>query len=169
MSKQTKELAILIFIAVASVLITKAFLLFVAQPATVSGASMEPNYFDKEKLVVEKLSYTFGKPGRFDVVVFTPHEGKKEYYIKRIIGLPGETVKIDENGSIFINGELLEEPYGKEPVRIDKRGLAAFEIAVGDGEYFVLGDNRNNSLDSRFEEVGNVSQRKFVGKVLFSW
>ncbi len=76
---------------------------------------------DGDNLIVEKLSYRFSDPKRFDIIVFPP-TGKKEYYIKRIIGLPGETVQIDENGKIYINGEVLEENYGAETIRIRKCG-----------------------------------------------
>ena len=116
---------------------------------------------DGDNLIVEKLSYRFSDPKRFDIIVFPP-TGKKEYYIKRIIGLPGETVQIDENGNIYINGELLEENYGAETIQ--NPGRAAKPITLGDDEYFVMGDNRNNSKDSRSEEVGNVKRSQIIGR-----
>ena len=97
-------------------------------------------------------------------MVFLEDPSDKTYYIKRIIGLPGETVQIiGEN--IYINGELLEEDYGYEPIL--RAGRAANKITLGEDEYFVMGDNRNNSKDSRREEVGNVKRSQFMGKAIF--
>ncbi|MCD7841766.1 MAG: signal peptidase I, partial [Lachnospiraceae bacterium] len=135
---------------------------YVGQRTVVDGSSMNDTLTDGDNLIVEKLSYRFGDPERFDIIVFQPYEDSSEYYIKRIIGLPGETVRIDEDGNIYINGELLEEDYGKET--IENPGRASEEITLGEDEYFVLGDNRNNSTDSRTERVGNVSRDSIVGK-----
>ena len=106
-----------------------------------------------DTLWIDKLEYEFGSPKRFDVVVFPYGDDDETFFIKRIIGLPGETVYIDEDGVIYINDEPLEgDVYGREAIASDKRGVAAEEITLGDDEYFVLGDNRNNSRDSRVEE-----------------
>jgi signal peptidase I len=88
------------------------------------------------------------------------------YYIKRVIGLPGETVRIDEEGVIYINGEVLEEHYGKETIDTAHIGRAINEVKLGEGEFFVMGDNRNNSLDSRFEAVGNIKKSDIIGKAV---
>ena len=115
-----------------------------------------------------RLEYEFGAPKRFDVVVFPYEEEKDTFYIKRIIGLPGETVYIDEEGTIYINDEPLEgDKYGREPIAEDKRGVASEEGTLGDDEYFVLGDNRNNSRDSRFEDVGNIHKDVIIGRAVF--
>ena len=141
--------------------LTWVIITFVGQRTRVDGRSMMNTLHDGDNLIVEKLSYRFSDPKRFDIIVFPP-TGKKEYYIKRIIGLPGETVQIDENGNIYINGELLEENYGAETIQ--NPGRAAKPITLGDDEYFVMGDNRNNSKDSRSEEVGNVKRSQIIGR-----
>ncbi len=135
---------------------------FVGQRTVVSGQSMWDTLADGDNLIVDKISYDFHDPERFDVIVFPYQYEENTYYIKRIIGLPGETVYIDEFGNIYINGGLLEENYGTET--IFNAGLAGSEIVLGDDEYFVLGDNRNNSTDSRFEDVGNIKGEDIVGK-----
>jgi len=136
---------------------------FVAQRTVVNGASMEPTLTDGDNLIVNKLAYRFGEPKRFDIIVFKYRYKKGEYYIKRVIGLPGETVRIDGDGIIYINGEVLEENYGKE--KMEYPGDAINEITLGEDEYFVLGDNRNNSSDSRYQyDVGNVKKSEIVGK-----
>lgn len=141
--------------------ITYLVILYVVQLINVDGESMEPALQNSDKLFVEKLSYRFGEPERFDVIVFPVGEEK---YIKRIIGLPGETVQIAEDGTIYINGEVLMEGYGKEVIRAENRGLAADPIVIGRNEYFVLGDNRNDSTDSRFGLVGNVHKDEIIGR-----
>ena len=116
---------------------------------------------DGDNLILEKISYRFHDPERFDIIVFRFAHSKNTYYIKRIIGLPGETVQI-VGDDIYINGELLEEDYGKEPMQ--DAGRAAQPITLGEDEYFVLGDNRNNSSDSRSASVGNVERSQIVGR-----
>ena len=135
---------------------------FVAVRTEVIGPSMQPTLYSDDDLIVEKLSYRFGEPKRFDIIVFPFQYGEKVYYIKRIIGLPGETIQIDETGTIYINGEVLEEHYGKETIQ--NPGIAAEPILLGKNEYFVLGDNRNDSSDSRDPSVGNIYRKDIVGK-----
>ncbi len=135
---------------------------YVAVRTEVIGSSMEPTLSNEDNLIVQKVSYHTGEPERFDVIVFPFRHGEKINYIKRIIGLPGETVKIDPDGTIYINGEVLEEHYGKET--IENPGLAANEIHLSENEYFVLGDNRNDSSDSRDPSVGNVYRKDIIGK-----
>ena len=143
--------------------ITFLIIHFVGQRTVVNGVSMQPTLSDGDNLIVDKLSYRFHDPDRFDIIVFPQEDGR--YFIKRIIGLPGENVRIDEDGFIYINGEKLQESYGKE-VMLD-RGLAKDGIQLGADEYFVLGDNRNNSEDSRYADMGNVKKRNIIGKVWF--
>ena len=132
----------------------------VGQRTVVNGVSMQPTLSDGDNLIVDKLSYRFHDPDRFDIIVFPQEDGR--YFIKRIIGLPGENVQIDEDGFIYINGEKLMESYGKEVMR--DPGLAKDGIDLGADEYFVLGDNRNNSMDSRMEEVGLIAKNRIIGR-----
>ena len=143
------------------IVLTYVILTYVGQRTMVDGRSMNPTLNDKDNLIVEKLSYRFSDPERFDIIVFPPYD-TKEYYIKRIIGLPGETVQIDEEGTIYIDGEILEEDYGLETIRYPGRAIEPVEL--GEEEYFVLGDNRNNSVDSRSEDVGNISRDQIIGR-----
>ncbi len=148
----------------AILLLTFLVIHFVGQRTQVSGSSMEPTLSNGDNLIVDKISYRFSDPERFDIIVFPVDENDSIFYIKRIIGMPGETVYIDENGVIYINGEELIESYGREVIAESKRGLAAETITLGDDEYFVLGDNRNASSDSRDSSVGNIKRSDIVGK-----
>lgn len=135
---------------------------FVGQRTQVVGGSMETTLSDNDNLIVDKLSYRFRDPKRFDIVVFPFQYEKDTYYIKRIIGLPGETVFIDGEGNIYIDDEILVESYGKEVIK--DAGRAYEPIALGEDEYFVMGDNRNNSQDSRDPSVGNISRSTMIGR-----
>ncbi|MCD8076111.1 MAG: signal peptidase I [Lachnospiraceae bacterium] len=140
---------------------------YVVERTEVWGESMYPALSDGDQLIVDMISYRFTDPKRFDIVVFPFQYQEDTYYIKRIIGLPGETVQIVD-GVIYINGEILEDSYGNEMIR--NPGLASAEITLGDQEYFVLGDNRNNSTDSREPSVGNITRDQIIGKaVLRIW
>lgn len=150
-------LYILIVLAVTWLVIT-----FVGQRTQVKGSSMEPTLSDNDNLIVDKISYRFKDPQRFDIIVFPFQYEENTYYIKRIIGMPGETVYIDDAGNIYINGELLQENYGRE-IMISA-GRASEPVTLGDDEYFVLGDNRNNSSDSRDPSVGNIHRDTIIGK-----
>lgn len=137
---------------------------YVLQRTIVDGPSMENSLHNGEHLLVEKISYHFDTLDRYDVVVFYPYGREAgEYYVKRIIGLPGETVQI-KGSDIYINGEILEENYGKDPITY--AGWVEEPVTLGEDEYFVLGDNREVSLDSRYEEVGLVSKDNIGGKAI---
>ena len=157
-----KELLSLIIYIGIVVLICYFILNFVGCRSKVDGSSMNPTLEDGDNLWVDKLSYTFGDPRRFDIVIFKYDENTT--YVKRVIGLPGETVRIDENGNIFVNEKLLNENYGKEAML--NNGRAGSEVYLGSDEYFVLGDNRNNSRDSRWADVGNVKRDDIIGKAV---
>ena len=125
---------------------------------------MSPTLKDKENLILDKISYRFRDPERYEIVVFPPKYKENTYYIKRVIGLPGETVQI-RDGDVYIDGMRLEEDgaYGK----INDPGLAAEPFLLGEEEYFVLGDNRNDSIDSREPEVGAVRREDILGRAFF--
>ena len=130
----------------------------------VSGVSMEPTLKEGQVVIVNKLEYYLKKPKRNDVIVYKQTNKEHSYFeLKRLIGLPGETVKI-KNGVIYINDEVL-----KEKVKVDiiqNSGLAEEGVKLDDNEYFVLGDNRNDSEDSRFASVGNVLKNEILGKAV---
>lgn len=143
-------------------------LTYIGQRTVVSGDSMNDTLSNGDSLWVDKISYRFSDPERYDIVIFPYGDEEDEtYYIKRIIGLPGETVYIDEDGVIYIDDEPLEENYGKEVIEEGHRGLASEPITLGEDEYFVMGDNRNNSRDSRLADVGNISKDDLIGKAVF--
>lgn len=161
MRKLKKVLNFSVYLLVVLV-ITLLIVRFVGQRSEVIGTSMEPTFSDGDNLILEKISYRFHDPKRFDVIVFPYQYEKNTNYIKRIIGLPGETVYIDENGQIFINDEPLIEHYGNEIIK--DPGLAGIKIYLLDDEYFVLGDNRNDSVDSRSISVGNIKRNQIIGR-----
>ena len=156
-------LSLIIYIGIV-VLLCYFIINYVGCRSRVDGSSMEPTLSDEDSIWVDKLSYTFGKPERFDVIIFDYDEDTT--YVKRVIGLPGETVRIDQNGNIYINEKLLKEDYGREQILPSNLGRASQPVVLGEGEYFVLGDNRNNSSDSRWPDVGNVKEEDIVGKVV---
>lgn len=162
MKKILKEILSTSVYILVVLLITFLIVKFVAVRTEVIGPSMEPSLQSEDNLIVEKISYRFKDPKRFDVIVFPFQYAERTYYIKRIIGLPGETVQIDENGTIYINGEVLNENFGKEI--INNPGIASEPIHLGQNEYFVLGDNRNDSADSRDPSVGNVYRKDIIGR-----
>ncbi len=144
-------------------------LTYVGQRTVVSGDSMYPALKDKESVLVNKLAYKFDDVERFDVIIF-PHynegTGETTYYIKRVIGLPGENIRV-YNGLIYINGELLTEYYGCYDDDLPYyNGIAGEEMYIGEDEYFVMGDNRNNSDDSR--TFGCIKKDDITGEALIT-
>ncbi|MFH1078578.1 MAG: signal peptidase I [Patescibacteria group bacterium] len=137
---------------------------FLVQPFYVKGASMEPNFFDHEYLIIDELSYRFSNPERGDIVVFRYPNDPKQFFIKRVIGLPGETVEI-ANGNVKIFND--EKPNGfllPEQEYLDQEFTAATRtVTLKSGEYFVMGDNRVSSLDSRY--FGPIERDDIVGRV----
>lgn len=161
--KKRKRLMVEIVIY-AMIIFFAAFIVprFILQRTIVIGDSMENTLHDGENLWVEKISFHFDQLKRFDVIVFYPYgKDNSEYYIKRVIGLPNETVQIIGE-TIYINGKPLRENYGKEAITY--AGNAAEEIQLKADEYFVLGDNRSVSLDSRYSKVGPVKKENIEGR-----
>lgn len=136
---------------------------FVGQRTRVSGDSMRESLHDGDNLIVDKISYKFREPRRYEIIVFPYKYQENTFYIKRIIGLPGETVQV-KDGEVYINGELLGEEYGLEKIEKGKEGLAIDPIQLGEDEYFVMGDNRNHSSDSRDPSVGVLTRDDLIGR-----
>lgn len=140
---------------------------FLVQPFYVKGASMEPNFHEHEYLMVDEISYRLHEPKRGDVIVFRYPKDPQEYYIKRVIGLPGETVSI-KDGFVYITDtsgatSKIEESY--LPNYVATVAISEEAVKLGVDEYFVLGDNRNGSKDSR--SFGPVKKGFFIGRVFF--
>ena len=126
----------------------------------ITGQSMTPELRSEDVVLMKRLSYDLGSPKRFDVVVFEREDKKPN--VKRVIGLPGETVQI-KNGQIYIDDKPLEADKGLGQVSL--AGLAENPVVLEEDEYFLLGDNRDSSEDSRFVKIGNVKRRQIRGKV----
>ena len=138
--------------------ITWLVITFVGQRTEVNGSSMEPTLSNNDNLIVDKISYRFKDPQRFDIIVFPFQYDENVYYIKRIIGLPGETVEII-SGKVYINGELLDEPYLSEEPTGD---FGPYQVP--EDSYFMLGDNRAVSKDSRYWHNTYVKKDKIIAK-----
>ena len=150
-------------VQIAAVIFLAYFIIYYALEKTnMIGASMETTLSTDNSIIINKFSYRFSEPKRFDIIVFKQSGEEHSYYnIKRIIGLPGETLQI-KDGNIYINSELVEDIVNVEPMA--NYGLAEEEILLEENEYFVLGDNRNNSEDSRFASIGNIRKNEIIGK-----
>lgn len=157
-----REWPILLIEVIVAILLGFLLITFGFEKTTVSGNSMDPILKDGDTVVVSKIAYLGFSPSRNDVIVYR-QEGKEHSYnsVKRVIGLPGERILI-EDGKIYIDGEPYEEINGVEPMV--SGGIAEEEITLEKGEYFVLGDNRNQSEDSRYSNVGMVKKKEIVGK-----
>ena len=161
MKEIIKELAGWLLYIVLIIAFTWFVVTFVGQRTEVSGSSMETTLSDKDQLIVDKMTYRFRDPKRYDIVVFPYQYQDNTYYIKRIIGLPGETVQI-LSGMVYIDGMRLDEHYGNE--MMENPGIAEEPLTLDENEYFVLGDNRNNSSDSRASDVGLIHRKELVGR-----
>lgn len=149
---------VVIFLAV-------ALIYFVGMRTSVIGDSMESALYNGQEILINRFLYKLSSPKRGDVVVFLPNGNQNtHYYVKRIIALPGETVQI-MNGKVYIDGELLEEDESYD--KIIDAGIAENEVTLENDEYFVLGDNRNSSEDSRSGNIGAIEKKNIIGKAWF--
>lgn len=156
--------ALLLWIIEIVLVILAAYLIieYAVEKTTMMGVSMNTTLNDGDKIIINKLAYLRDEPKRFDVIVFSQSKNGHGYHnIKRVIGLPGETVEII-NGAVYINGEKLKEVIEVEPMRVS--GLAEEAIVLEENEFFVLGDNRNYSEDSRFANIGIIVKEDIIGK-----
>lgn len=150
------EIAIIMFFAVMLVF-------FMGRTVTLTGNSMSPTLGSGSKVLLNRVSYVFSSPKRGDIVAFKPNGNQKAHsVVKRVIAVPGDKIQI-QNGSVYLNGELQQEEYPA----MDYSGVAEEEITLERDEYFVLGDNRNNSEDSRHADMGNVKKDHIEGKAWF--
>lgn len=152
------EIAITIAIAV-------VFSYFFGVRSSVIGPSMSPQLDDGDEVLIDRFSYKFISPKPGDMIAFLPNGNTNtHYYIKRVIGVPGDTVQIID-GAVYVN----EEEYAEktEVSRMEDAGIAAEPVMLGEDQYFVLGDNRNNSEDSRFANIGSVKEEYMIGKAWF--
>lgn len=135
---------------------------YAIEKTTMAGESMEPILSSGDEILINKFAYRFTEPKRFDIIVFKQNGKEHSFYnIKRVVGLPGETVSI-KDGSVYINGEAMKEKIDAPPMTT--AGVAEDKLKLDDNEFFVLGDNRNNSEDSRFTSLGNVVKEDIIGK-----
>ncbi len=157
-----KEIAVWIveiLLTIAAAIIMVSFFGF---RVSVIGPSMSPTLENGEKVLVNRFVYKLFDPKQNDLIVFQPNGNEKShYYVKRVIALPGDTVQI-KDGKVYVNGELVAESVETE--KIENAMMAENEIVVGEDEYFVLGDNRNNSEDSRYASIGNVKKDHITGE-----
>ncbi len=164
---ESKYRSVLVWIfQIAVVLVFAAMTsLFFFRTVTMQESAMEPTYQVGQNFFLNRVAYTFGSPKRGDLIVFkTNASDEAALHIRRVIGLPGETIQI-KDGQIYIDGELYKE--SRDLDLIENAGLAQDGVTLQSGEYFVLGDNRNNSEDSRYADIGNVKKRYIVGKLWF--
>ncbi len=162
-AQELLSLSLYFFAVVAAAFIINSF---VITRDVVSGNSMYDTLSDGDLIMVDLISYRFASPGRYDIVVFPSPYEKNANIVKRVIGLPNETVRIDDEGKIYINDREINDRYGSETI-LDAGLASGRGVTLGSDEYFVMGDNRNDSLDSRSYEIGNIKKKRIKGKAVF--
>ncbi len=156
-----KEIFSWFFWIFASMLLAVVLVFCIGMQTSVIGPSMEPSLFNGQKIFLNRLIYKVASPREGDVIVFLPNGNEKShYYVKRVVGVPGDTLYI-KNGLLYVNDEAVEE-YVND--RIAEPGLLGSEVTLGEDEYFVIGDNCNNSEDSRSANIGTVRKSYIIGK-----
>lgn len=148
-----------------TLLLAFTFVYFVGLRTSVVGQSMAETLHGGDEILVNRFIYKVTNPKPNDIIVFLPNGNEKShYYVKRVVAVPGDTVLI-ENGALYVNGELFEDEI--DAASIEEAGLASEEIKLASDEFFVLGDNRNNSEDSRYANIGNIKKAHIIGKAWF--
>ncbi|MCI8923066.1 MAG: signal peptidase I [Lachnospiraceae bacterium] len=160
-----REILVTIFYCFAAVLLAFVLVFLVGMKISVIGVSMEPALYNGQEIFINRFIYKLFQPGRGDIIAFLPNGNQNShYYLKRVVGLPGERIQII-GGYVYIDGELLDE--GDTYDKISDPGIAENEVILGSDEYFVLGDNRNSSEDSRSGNIGPVKKETIAGKAWF--
>ena len=159
-----REIASWLFWIFASMLAAVVMVYCVGMKISVIGASMEPGMYNGQSIFLNRLIYKISNPKVGDVVVFLPNGNEKShYYVKRVVGAPGDTLYI-KNGVLYVNDEPQESYFND---RIAEAGILENELALEDNEYFVIGDNCNNSEDSRSANIGSIKKEYIIGKAWF--
>lgn len=164
-SKVITEILEMMIVTLITVFLAIAIVYFAGMRTSVIGDSMEPVLYNGQEILINRFLYKLSSPKRGDVIVFLPNGNQNShYYVKRIVGMPGETIQIKE-GRVYIDGVLLEEEDSYDTMA--DAGIAENEITLGLDEYFVLGDNRNSSEDSRSGNIGAINRSNIIGKAWF--
>lgn len=164
-SKLLKDIFEVLVGCVAAFFLAFVIVYSIGMRTSMIGDSMEPTLYNAQEILISRFSYKLSMPKRGDVIVFLPNGNQKtHYYVKRVIGLPGETIQI-KNGYVYIDGQLLEEEDLYD--RVSDAGIAVNELELANDEFFVLGDNRNSSEDSRSGNIGPVKKNTIIGRAWF--
>ncbi len=164
-STALREIAEWFFLVFTAILIATVLVFSIGMRTSVIGVSMEPGLYNGQEILINHFLYKIVSPKRGDVIVFLPNGNQNtHYYVKRVVGLPGETVQIKDE-RLYINGVLAEEDEVYD--KMADAGITENEITLGSDEYFVLGDNRNNSEDSRSGNIGPIKRDNIIGKAWF--